>query len=142
MGGNLNAEPLVSIIVPVFNGERYLRESLDSILAQTYPRVEVLVMDDASTDGTPSIIASYGNQVHYYRQPQNRGIYGNMNDGIAMARGEYIAIYHADDVYLPKIVECEVAFLHHHPEAGAVFCQAVFIDSLGREFGRLEIPPE
>ncbi len=132
----------VSIIVPVFNGEQYLRESLDSIVAQTHPPTEVLVMDDASTDGTPAIVASYGNRVSYYRQPQNRGIYGNVNDGIGIARGEYIAVYHADDIYHPSIVEREVAFLERHPEAGAVFCQDVFIDTLGREFGRLEMPSE
>src|SRR5438093_1456319 len=134
--------PLVSVIVPVFNGERYLRESLDSIIAQSYPRPEVLIMDDASTDGTPAIIASYGDRVCCHRQSRNRGIYGNMNDGIALARGEYIAIYHADDVYHPSIIEREVAFLESHPAAGAVFCIDVFIDPFGREVGRLELPPE
>src|SRR5262249_7263082 len=70
---------MVSIVVPVYNGERFLRASLDSILAQTYPRIEVLVMDDASTDGTPAILASYGERIKVIRQPENRGIYGNMN---------------------------------------------------------------
>lgn len=138
----MNYLPLVSIIVPVFDGELYIRESLDSILAQTYPRTEVLVMDDASTDKTPPIVASYRDKVRYYRQPQNRGIYGNVNDGIAIARGDYIAVYHADDVYHPHIVEREVAFLERHPEAGAVFCQDIFIDPSGHELGRLELPPE
>ena len=142
MTDQMSGSPLVSIVIPVFNGERYLRQSLDSILAQTYPRTEVLVMDDASTDGTPGIIASYGDQVNCYRQPQTRGIYGNVNDGIAMARGEYIAVYHADDVYAPTIVECEVEFLQRHPEAGAVFCQAVFIDAKGHEYGRFKVQPE
>ncbi len=99
MSGRFHERPLVSIIVPVFNGERYLRESLDSILAQTYSRTEVFVMDDASTDGTRGLAAAYGERVKYHRQEANRGIYGNANDGIAMARGEYIAIYHADDIY-------------------------------------------
>jgi glycosyltransferase involved in cell wall biosynthesis len=134
--------PLVSIIVPVFNGERYLRESLDSILAQTYPRTEVLVMDDASTDATPSIAASYGNRVAYYRQPRNRGQFCNVNEGIAMVRGEYIAVYHADDVYDPRIVEREITFFQAHPELGAVFCKDIFIDPEGLERGRLELPPE
>jgi glycosyltransferase involved in cell wall biosynthesis len=134
--------PLVSIVVPVFNGERYLRESLDSILAQTYPRTEIIVMDDASTDRTPEVVASYGDKVHYYRQAENRGIYGNMNDGIALAEGEYIAIYHADDVYNPRIVEREVEFLQQHPEAGAVFCKDIFINPEGQECGRLELVPE
>lgn len=133
--------PLVSIIVPVFNGETYLRQSLDSILAQTYPRIEILVMDDASTDGTPDIIRSYGDRIIHCRQLENRGIYGNMNDGIAIARGEYIASYHADDVYLPTIVEREVWFLENNPEAGAVFCKDIFIGPSGQELGRLELPP-
>lgn len=142
MSDEVSLTPLVSIIIPVFNGEEYLRESLDSIVGQTYSHTEVLVMDDASTDGTPDVIAAYGEKVRQYRQPSNRGIYGNMNDGIAMARGDHIAIYHSDDVYDPRIVEREVEFLGRHPEAGAVFCQDIFIDPQGRERGRLELVPE
>src|SRR6266516_2106144 len=133
---------LVSIIIPVYNDERYLRRSLDSILAQTYPNTEVIVLDDASTDGTPEIIAEYGNQIRSHRQARNRGIFGNMNDGIAMAQGEFIAIYHSDDVYDQRIVEREVGFLDRYPEVAAVFCKEVFIDPQGREFGRLELPRE
>lgn len=134
--------PLVSIIVPVYNGEKYLRESLDSILAQTYPHTEVLVMDDASTDGTAAVLESYRDRVRVIRQPQNRGQFGNINDGIAVALGKYIAVYHADDVYMPTIVEREVEFLEEWPEAGAVFAKIIFIDPGGREFGRLTLPPE
>lgn len=133
---------LVSIVVPVFNGEMYLQESLDSILAQVYPRLEVLVMDDASTDRTPEILRSYGDRVRCHRQEKNRGIYGNTNDGIARARGEYIAVYHADDIYTPDIVAREVQFLEKHPDAGAVFCSDIFIDPNGCEEGRLVLPPE
>jgi glycosyltransferase involved in cell wall biosynthesis len=135
-------KPLVSVIVPVYNGAKYLRESLDSILGQTYQPTEILVMDDASTDATPGILASYGNRITSYRQPRNRGIYGNMNDGIARARGEFIAIYHADDVYYPTIVEREAAFLQQYPQAGAVFCLDIFMNTQGREYGRLVLPPE
>lgn len=134
--------PLVSIVVPVFNGERFLRESLDSIVNQSYRQVEILVMDDASTDTTPEIVASYGEAIRYHRQQQTRGIYGNANDGICLARGEFIAVYHADDVYDPRIVEHEVRFLVQHPEAGAAFCEEIFIDTVGREFGRLNLPRE
>ena len=134
--------PLVSIIIPVFNGERYLRSSLDSILNQTYANIEVIVMDDASTDRTPEVVGAYGDRVRYYRQASNRGIYGNMNDGIDKSRGEFIAIYHADDIYHPTIVEHEVQFLDSYPAAGAVFCQDIFIDPDGHETGRLRIPLE
>ncbi len=133
---------LVSVVVPAFNAARYLRESLDSILAQTYPAVEVIVMDDASVDTTAEIAASYGGAIRCVRQPVNRGIYENANDGIALARGDYVTVFHADDVYHADIIEREVAFLEAHPEAGAVFCSDIFIDAEGREYGRLELDPK
>jgi glycosyltransferase involved in cell wall biosynthesis len=136
----LNLNPLVSVVVPVFNGERYLRESLDSILRQTYRPMEVLVMDDASTDSTADILASYRDRVKIHRQPRNRGQFGNVNDGIAMAKGDFIAVYHSDDIYHPEIVEREAAFLRKHPEAAAVFCLEVFMDADGKDRGRVEIP--
>ena len=133
--------PTVSIVVPVFNGAEHLAECLDSILAQTYRLHEVIVLDDCSTDGTPEIIAAYGNRVRYVRQPETRGIYGNANDGIALSTGELIGIFHADDVYLPEMLEREVEWLQRHPEAAAVFCSDVFIDAEGRRLERLELPP-
>jgi glycosyltransferase involved in cell wall biosynthesis len=142
MTGQDTELPLVSIVVPVFNGERFLRESLDSILTQTYPRLEVLLIDDASTDGTPGIAAAYGDRLTYVRQPKTRGIYGNANDGIARAQGKYVAVYHADDLYDPRIVEREVGYLEAHPGAGAVFCSDIFVDGDNREFGRLQLPVE
>jgi glycosyltransferase involved in cell wall biosynthesis len=132
--------PLVSIVVPVLDGERHLRESLDSIVRQTYPRTEILLMDDGSSDATPAIATSFGERVGYRRQPTRRGIYANANDGIALAGGELIAVYHADDVYEPEIVEREVAYLERHPEVGAVFAKDIFVDADGRPFGRLELP--
>ena len=137
-----NEIPLVSIIVPVFNGEAYLRESLDSILGQTYAPSEVIVMDDGSTDSTPAIAASYGERIRYVWQPVNRGQFGNVNDGIALVRGDLIGVFHADDVYAPEMIEREVAWLQAHPSAGAVFCSDIFVDEAGREFGRLVLPPE
>ena len=125
--------PLVSIIVPVYNGARYLHDSLNSILGQAYPHIEVLVMDDASTDATPALIASFGDRIRVCRQPRNRGIYGNANDGIALASGKFIAVYHADDLYGPHIVEREVDFLERYPHAGAVFCADIMIDPEGRD---------
>src|SRR6266446_157496 len=134
--------PLVSIIVPVFNGSEYLRESLDSILAQTYPRIEVLVMNDASTDSTPDIIAGYGDRLRHYSQLHNKRQYQNVNEGLDMVKGKYIAIYHADDVYEPAIVQKEVEFLENHPHVGAIFCHDIFINAEGHEYGRLSIPAE
>lgn len=135
-------QPLVSILVPCFNGARFLRESLDSLLAQTYGNVEIILLDDASTDETPVIAAEYQGLITHVRQPDNRGCFGNVNAGIACARGELIATYHADDIYLPGIVEAQVAYLSAHPEVGAVFTADIFVDADGREYGRMVLPPE
>ena len=136
--------PMVSIVVPVFNGQRYLRESLDSIVAQTYSNLEILVMDDASTDTTPEILASYGERIRIHRQLRNRGQFQNVNDGIALAAGDFIAVYHSDDVYLPGIVQREADFLAANPLVGAVFALDIMIDADGAERGRgrVELPKE
>jgi glycosyltransferase involved in cell wall biosynthesis len=134
--------PSVSIVVPVFNGARYLREALDSLLAQTYQAVEIVLMDDASTDETSAIAQSYGGAIQYHRQPINRGIYDNVNAGIALASGQLIATYHADDIYEPTIVERQVECFEKYPEIGAVFCLAVLADGDGREYARMRLPPE
>ena len=137
-----SSAPLVSIVVPSFNGARYLREALDSLVGQTYPRTEILVMDDASTDETEEIVDSYGDAVSHHRQSETRGIYENANDGIALARGEFVAVYHADDVYHPEIVEREVSYLTAHAEVGAVFCKHIYINAEGRTYGQHELPEE
>jgi cellulose synthase/poly-beta-1,6-N-acetylglucosamine synthase-like glycosyltransferase len=78
--------PLVSIVVPVFNGGRYLRESLDSIVAQTYPRLEIIVVDDASSDETEQIAASYDRRISYHRQARTRGQFDNVSSHVQRAR--------------------------------------------------------
>jgi hypothetical protein len=136
------AGPLVTIVVPAYNAERFLRASLDSIVNQTYPSKEILLMDDASTDGTGEIARSYGERIVYYRQPRNRGQFGNVDDGIARARGKFIAVYHADDIYHPQIVAREAAFLDANPQVGAVFALDTFINAEGKQWGRLQLPPD
>ncbi len=130
----------VSIVVPVRNGARWLQASLDSIRRQTYPILEVIVMDDASDDDSAEIAASYGPPFRVHHQPAPRGQFDNVNDGIDQAAGEYVCVFHADDVYEPTIVEREATFLDTRPDVGAVFCQDVFIGPDSREFGRLRLP--
>lgn len=137
-----SGQPLVSILIPAFNAALYLKECLDSVLAQTYPRIEVIVLDDASTDNSGDIFNSYGSAIQVHRQRKNRGQFNNVNDGIRLAQGELIAVYHADDVYSPQIVEREAEYLLQHPEAGAVFCLDNWIDQRGSKYGRLEMPKE
>jgi glycosyltransferase involved in cell wall biosynthesis len=138
----VTAPPLVTVIVPVYNGAQYLGACLDSLLRQTYAPLEILVTDDASTDETPGIVASYGERIRCLRQPVTRGIYDNANAAIELARGELVAIYHADDVYDITIVEREVEFFRAHPEVGAVFCLDILVDAENREYARLELPSD
>jgi glycosyltransferase involved in cell wall biosynthesis len=93
--------PLVSCIVPVFNGERYLREALDSILAQTYGPIEIIVADDGSTDETAALVADYGDQMRYLFQP-NAGTAAACNLGITAAQGDFVAFLAADDLWHRK----------------------------------------
>ena len=91
---------LISCIVPVYNGERYLQETLNSILAQTYRPIEIVVCDDGSTDGTASLIKEYGDQVFCQWQP-NSGLSAARNLGIRAAQGEFLAFLDADDIWYP-----------------------------------------
>jgi glycosyltransferase involved in cell wall biosynthesis len=107
--------PLISCIVPVFNGERYLREALYSILAQTYRPLEVLVADDGSTDGTAAVVASYGAQIRYVSQP-NAGPAAARNLGLRGARGEFVAFLDADDLWYPEKLTRQMARFAARPE--------------------------
>lgn len=112
---------LVSVVVPVFNGERYLGETLDSILAQTYASTEVIVVDDGSTDGSAGIAHSYGARVRYVYQ-DNQGPAGAFNTGILLARGEYLTIVGADDLIAPEKLARQVAVLQVEPAVDLAYC--------------------
>ncbi len=133
---------LVTIIMPVYNGVPYVIEAINSILNQTYSHIEFIVINDASTDNSLEILQPYKDKLTIITNDENLGIYGTMNKGIELAKGEYIAIYHADDVYLPTMVEEEVKFLDTYPDCGAVFCSDIFVDKNGKEYERLNLPKE
>ena len=101
---------LVSIIVPCYNAERFLIETLESAFSQTYPSTEVVAIDDGSTDRTAEIIRSYGNRVRAEFGP-NRGASAARNRGTALARGEFIQYLDADDLLLPEAIERRVNVL-------------------------------
>jgi len=136
------SSPLVSIVVPAYNAERFLGNALASIRAQSHANLEIIVCDDASTDRTAAIAQSTGDaRVRYLRNNRTLGGYGAMNRGIRESRGEYVSIYHADDVYDARIVERELAVLCGRSDLTAVFCLDRFIDETGREYDRLRLPP-
>jgi len=95
-----DAVELVSVIIPAFNAERYLRETLDSVLAQTWPACEVIVVDDGSTDSTPAILSEYAGRIRVLRQ-DNQGSATARNTAVSAASGAWIAFIDADDVWLP-----------------------------------------
>ena len=109
------ANPLISCIIPVFNGERYLGEALDSILAQTYRPIEIIVVDDGSTDGTGELVARYGDRIRYFRQ-NNEGAPTARNAGLSAARGAFVAFLDSDDLWHPDKLERQMARFEARPE--------------------------
>src|SRR5947208_11205951 len=126
--------PLVSVVMPVYNGERFVVEAVRSILAQTFRDFECIVVDDGSTDRTPELLAieqTGDPRLVVHRQPSNMGFRMALNTGCALARGEFIARMDADDVSLPTRLERQVAFLRANPRVGAVGSAIQVIDDRG-----------
>jgi len=111
--------PLVSCIVPCFNGARFLQECLASVFAQTHRPLEVIVVDDGSTDASPDVARRFGDAVHYHRR-ENGGPASACNTGLALARGEFIAFLEQDDLWLEGKTERQLAELASH--AGLDYC--------------------
>ncbi len=124
--------PLVSVVIPCYNGVRYLAETLESAVTQTYPRVEVIVIDDGSSDGTAKIAQAY--PVTYIYQA-NRGISAARNAGIEHSRGEYILFLDHDDRLLPEAVATGVTILEAHPECTVAIGEHRYIGADGKPLG-------
>jgi glycosyltransferase involved in cell wall biosynthesis len=112
---------LVTVVVAVCNGEPYLDEALRSVFSQDYPNVELVLVDDGSTDGTLDIARSHPG-VRYQRQP-NRGLPNARNEGIHMAEGELVTFLDADDVFFPERVSAQVEYLGDRPEVGCALAR-------------------
>lgn len=117
--------PLVSVVIPTYNGAHFLAQTIESVLAQTYPNLEVLVVDDGSTDATPKIATRYGPRVRYVHQA-NAGTAAARNRGVAEARGDYIALLDHDDLWLPHKLERQMPAFADDPAIGVVFARIEF----------------
>ena len=118
MDSPVNA-PAVSVVMPVYNGEKYLRESIDSILNQTYTDYEFIIVNDGSNDKTEEIILSYNdNRIRYIKNEKNLQIVKSLNRGIELAKGRYIARMDADDISLPRRFEKQITFMENNLEIG------------------------
>lgn len=122
---------LVSVVMPAYNAERFIRQAIDSVLNQTYPDVELIVVDDGSTDGTAAVALSYGDRLRYVRQENARQAAAR-NLGLSLAAGDLIAFLDADDAWLPEKLEKQVALWESRPELGLVGCSTRLIDEQGR----------
>jgi len=126
---------LVSIVIPVYNGANYMREAIDSALAQTYENVEIIVVNDGSTDGgeTEKIALSYGEKIRYFKK-ENGGCASALNFGIAQMRGEWFSWLSHDDVYMPAKLESAAKMIkqHHLSEDVVVSCGTTVIDGNGK----------
>lgn len=120
----------VTALIPTFNSERYICETVDSVLAQTCPVHEVIVVDDGSTDRTQEVLASYGNRIRYIRQP-NAGPPAARNTGLAQATGDFIALLDSDDLWAPTKIELQIDYLRRHPSCGLVYTDMKTFDESG-----------
>jgi glycosyltransferase involved in cell wall biosynthesis len=122
--------PLVSIVTPCFNAERFIEETLLSVLAQDYPRIEYIVMDGGSTDGTCDILRKYEDRLTWFSE-KDGGAADAINRGFARCHGEILAFINADDVYLPSAVATAVRAFEENPDAAIVYGGGIWIDESG-----------
>lgn len=124
----------VTVLMSVYNGEKYLSEAIDSILAQTYPDFEFLIIDDASSDGSLEIIKSYADpRIKLIANSERMGLAANLNRGIQLACGDYIARMDADDISMPQRLEKQVAFMQANSDIAASGTCAVDMNESGRD---------
>lgn len=121
---------LVTVVIPNYNYAHYLRETIDSVLAQTYPNIEIIVVDDGSKDGSREVLESYGERITAIFQ-QNQGVSAARNNGAAAGTGEFIAFLDADDVWLPEKIAKQIERFTAEPTLGLVHVGVDEIDAGG-----------
>ncbi len=119
-----SAAPRVSAVIPTRNYARYVGEAVESVLAQSFTELEIVVVDDGSTDETADVLRAFGERIRYIRQ-EHRGLAATRNTGIGAARGRYVAFLDADDLWLPEKVSLQVARLDSEPAVGLVYSEAI-----------------
>jgi glycosyltransferase involved in cell wall biosynthesis len=130
-------DPVVSVVIPIYNGGKYIASTLESILSQSYSPFEIIVIDDGSTDDGPGKVSEYvekyPHQIRMLRHPDggNHWITASRNLGIRNARGTHIAFVDSDDLWLPQKLECQMEMFSRYPDAGLVYARTSFIDGTG-----------
>jgi teichuronic acid biosynthesis glycosyltransferase TuaG len=136
---------LVSVIMPAFNSQKYIQSSIESVLSQTYQELELIVVDDCSSDETESIVKSFilkDSRVKYYKNPMNFGVSESRNVGICNAVGEFISFIDSDDLWFPNKLEKQLCMYSENKEVGVFYSGYEHIDESGFTLGQRVIPPE
>ena len=128
--------PLISVVIPVYNTAKYVTESIESAFAQTYSPIEVIAVDDGSTDSSLEVLESYGDRIQIIQQ-ENQGCGAARNAGNAIARGEFVAALDSDDVWLPDKLERQMALMARCPDLDVIFGRGMVMDKHGHD---LSIP--
>jgi hypothetical protein len=126
-------KPAITVIMPVLNGERYIGQAIESILAQTFQDFELIVVDDGSTDSTREHLESFERRMRLkcIRHASNQGIPRSINDGLREAAGDFIAFLDHDDEWFPEFLETQLNYLNSHPETGMAHSDFQTIDGVG-----------
>ena len=123
--------PVVSVVIPTYNNAAHLLGAIDSALNQTFADLEVLVIDDGSTDDTAAVCAAYGDRIRYFRQ-ENAGSATARNRGIAESTGEFIAFLDGDDIWEPEKIAVQLAFMREHPQFALTYTDKSWMNDDGR----------
>jgi len=126
----MNTNPLISVVMSVYNGEKYLEEAIESILAQTYSNFEFIIINDGSTDGSLDVIKKYiNNDKIILITRENKGLPCSLNEGIRLSKGKYIARMDADDISLPTRLEEQIIFMEKNRDVGICGCSVLDLDT-------------
>lgn len=133
----MNKKPLVSVVIPVFNGSNFLREAIDSVLSQTYANIEILVINDGSKDEnkTEKIALSYGDRITYISK-ENGGVSSALNLGINKMQGDFFSWLSHDDVFFPSKTEDQINYFLNNINARIIFSDVQLVDSIGNNLAR------
>lgn len=134
---------LVSVIMPTYNAERFITDSIKSVIKQSYQSWELIVVDDCSTDGTARIVESFSDvRIHYFRCDKNLGVAQARNFGIGRANGEWIAFLDSDDIWEPTKLEKQISLIENNNSAKLVFTASAFINENGDRLDYILPAPE
>jgi glycosyltransferase involved in cell wall biosynthesis len=140
---DITKSPLISVILPVFNSQEFVKESIESVLSQTFANFELIIIDDGSTDQSWNIVKSFKDpRIVLLKNERNSGVSLSTNIGIQVAKGEFIARMDADDISLPDRFEKQLNFLNTHPDVGVLSGAILPISPQGDKVGRITIPLE